>query len=348
MLEKPSKTKSSPDKRNKSKYYRFHRDHGHDTSKCFDLRDQIENLIRHGHLKKYVGKKDSCSSQGKRKFDRTNHDDQDKSPSLKKIEAARKRPVVINTIFGGPSGGQSGNKRKALIRETSHEVNTSYVRSTVAISFSADDLEGVHLPHNDALVISPIIDNMQVQPVLIDGRASTNILSLSTYLALGWEKSQLKRCPTPLVGFSGEMIAAEGCTDLPVTIGENDNKVRKVIEFVMVDGASAYNAILGRPYIHELQVVPSTYHQVMKYPTPCGVEIIKGEQKASRECYATALKGTRTYAVIIGTTSSEVTPGDKLNNELGWGTSKQELKQIKLGSDEKVVSIGSGLKAQIR
>ena len=30
--------KGDPSKRNKSKYCRFHRDHGHDTNKCYDLK----------------------------------------------------------------------------------------------------------------------------------------------------------------------------------------------------------------------------------------------------------------------------------------------------------------------
>lgn len=91
---------------------------------------------------------------------------------------------------------------------------------------------------------------MQVRRVLIDGGASTNIQSLSTYLALDSEKLQLKRCSTPLVGFSSEFVVVEGCTNLPVTMGIGKDEVWKVTESVVVNGASAYNAILGRPYIH--------------------------------------------------------------------------------------------------
>ena len=37
-LKWPKKMKGDPNKRNKNKYYRFHRDHGHDTDECYDLK----------------------------------------------------------------------------------------------------------------------------------------------------------------------------------------------------------------------------------------------------------------------------------------------------------------------
>ena len=50
-LKWPEKMKGDPNKCNRNKYYRFHRDHGHNTDECFDLKQQIENLIRHGKLR---------------------------------------------------------------------------------------------------------------------------------------------------------------------------------------------------------------------------------------------------------------------------------------------------------
>ena len=40
--------------RHDPKYYLYHRDHGHDTKECIQLQDEIEELIRHGHLDKYL------------------------------------------------------------------------------------------------------------------------------------------------------------------------------------------------------------------------------------------------------------------------------------------------------
>ena len=51
----PEKIKGDPNKRNKNKYCRFHRDHGHDTNECYDLKQEIENLIRQGKLRNFLG-----------------------------------------------------------------------------------------------------------------------------------------------------------------------------------------------------------------------------------------------------------------------------------------------------
>ncbi|GAV62523.1 hypothetical protein CFOL_v3_06046, partial [Cephalotus follicularis] len=51
------------EKRDVEKYCRYHRDHGHDTEECKQLKNQIKDLIRKGHLCKYVDKE---APQGRR------------------------------------------------------------------------------------------------------------------------------------------------------------------------------------------------------------------------------------------------------------------------------------------
>ena len=52
----PGKLKGGPNRRSKDKYCCFHRDHGHDTTDCYDLKQQIKALIKQGKLQRFVKK----------------------------------------------------------------------------------------------------------------------------------------------------------------------------------------------------------------------------------------------------------------------------------------------------
>lgn len=159
------------------------------------------------------------------------------------------------------------------------------VANDLQISFSEEDAAQLHQPHNDALVVSLNIVNIKVHRVLVDGGSSANVLSLSVFNAmrLGWER--LRSRLNPLVGFGGHEVYPEGSIELSVTFGDGMTCVTAMVNFLVVDDKSIYNAVLGRPTLHQMRAVPSTYYQVMKFPTPGGVGVIRGEQLISRECY---------------------------------------------------------------
>ena len=52
----PGKLKEDPSIRSRDKYCCFHRDHRHDTIDYYDLKQQIEALIRQGKLQRFVSK----------------------------------------------------------------------------------------------------------------------------------------------------------------------------------------------------------------------------------------------------------------------------------------------------
>lgn len=56
------------------------------------------------------------------------------------------------------------------------------------------------------------------------------------------------------------------------------------VAFTVVDEPSSFNSILGRTWLHAMQVVPSTYHQTLSFFTGWGQTDIWGDQLATREC----------------------------------------------------------------
>ncbi|CAA7014549.1 unnamed protein product [Microthlaspi erraticum] len=78
---------------------------------------------------------------------------------------------------------------------------------------------------------------------LVDNGSSTNILFMDAYKGLGLDENALTRKSTPLVGFSGEVKQTIGEVTLPVYAGG----INRQTKFLILDCATAYNAIMGRP-----------------------------------------------------------------------------------------------------
>lgn len=111
---------------------------------------------------------------------------------------------------------------------------------------------------------------------------------LNTLQQMGLAKSDMVKKLITLVGFSGETKRTIGEISLP-TYAQG---VKFLQKFLIIDCESTYNITMGRPWIHDLKVVPFTYHQVIQFPTPWGVRKICGDQNTGRECYKTSLKRT--------------------------------------------------------
>ena len=156
--------KGDPNKRNKNKYYRFHRDHGHDTNECYDLKQQIENLIRQGKLRHFIGK---------------DHKDE----KLKgKMEESSWPPLgEIRVIIRGTSAGQTSKSKKTylkLVQNVQLSGRSPRTKGTdeQAITFTDKDAERVHHPHDDAIVITLLIADYTTRRVLVDNGSSADIL----------------------------------------------------------------------------------------------------------------------------------------------------------------------------
>ncbi|KAL5776678.1 hypothetical protein ACOSP7_009604 [Xanthoceras sorbifolium] len=56
-------------------------------------------------------------------------------------------------------------------------------------------------------------------------------------------------------------------------------------DFLVIDCPTAYNAVLKRPALNDLEVITSTKYLTLKLPTLTGVKSVHGEQKVAKSCY---------------------------------------------------------------
>ena len=99
-----------------------------------------------------------------------------------------------------------------------------------------------------------------------------------------WVKSQdLIKYDTSLVLFDGRVVIPEGQISLPMIMEGKE----VMVAFIMVSSFSPYAAILSRPWIHTIGVVPSTLHVKVKFRTEQGVAVVQGSQTAAKQCLVT-------------------------------------------------------------
>ena len=109
------KPNSNPlERKNKSKYCRFHQDHRHRTDECRHLKDQVETLIWQGKLQKYVRKVEPHRYQRKDDPNRT-------------LEIGDTKPPAgeIKTTLGGLI---VGGTLKSLKKAQGREINNIHSR----------------------------------------------------------------------------------------------------------------------------------------------------------------------------------------------------------------------------
>ncbi|XP_073035186.1 uncharacterized protein [Primulina eburnea] len=197
---------------------------------------------------------------------------------------------VIKMISGGSTDGDSNRARKAHSRQESFGVEDVGRDEGPVISFGPRDLQGVSLPHNDALVIQAKVANYDVRRVFIDSGSSVNIIFQEVLDQMNLEGYQLQPVETALFGFAGHTVYPRGEITLPLTIGAEELRKTVMTVFTVVSAPTSYNIILGRPAMNALWAVASAYHQKLKFPVGNRVGEVRGDQPSSRKCYAETVK----------------------------------------------------------
>ncbi|PKU67130.1 hypothetical protein MA16_Dca012991 [Dendrobium catenatum] len=191
---------------NQEQYCHFHRSRGHTTEACKQLKEEIERLIRQGYLGRFIanppGRKDTPPTGGQ--------------PTQKQPQNNHQMVGEINTIAGGPL--LSNQVLLAANEEPAQKKN----RVDHCIIFDDTDLEGIHTPHQDPLVINAGIGDpcFNVKRILVDNGSSVDVLFYSTFLSMGLVRKKLQPAAWPLYSFDNRPVWVEGTISLPVTLGE--------------------------------------------------------------------------------------------------------------------------------
>ena len=116
-LKWPKPLSTSSRKHDLKKYCHFHKDHGHYTDECHDLKEQIEELIQRGKLQKFI-KRDHLP--GSRAEDKTHDNAKDDGRDHPKQAMREKRMIA-----GGPV---SKGLYKSLKKTYYWQINSVHIK----------------------------------------------------------------------------------------------------------------------------------------------------------------------------------------------------------------------------
>ncbi|XP_024024960.1 uncharacterized protein LOC112092617 [Morus notabilis] len=253
LLTPPAPMKGDPNKRDKSKYCYFHKDHGHETSSYFQLKGQIEALIQQGQLQEFV---DRVIAERRIALPTTMGKQAGVAQGMNTTDGNNFALNEVRTIFRGPETGDSMRARNLYAREAKGLDCVQFVNMTehaakfakmenIAITFTEEEARKLLHPHNDAIVVSLQVANSLVHRILIDNGSLADILFKDALTKINLGGAKLTPVNTPLQGFTGACIHTEGMITLPVIMGEGNTKVTRMVNFLVVDQPSAYNVIIG-------------------------------------------------------------------------------------------------------
>ena len=153
---------------------------------------------------------------------------------------------------------------------------------------------------------------------------------------MGIDRDRIKPFSSLLVGFGREQVYLVGIVSLSLTAGTAPKASTVMVDFLVVDRPSAYNAIIGRPRLNKLKVATSTYHLMIKFPTKRRVGEVRGDQLAAMRCYNTSMKKASNSTTLIVASVNEAK-----------GELAEPLEEVMVG-EGRVLQIGTCLTWEIR
>jgi hypothetical protein len=130
------------------------------------------------------------------------------------------------------------------------------------------------------LITAPVIANMRLHHVLIDGGAGLNIISHAAFKQLQIPGSRLG-ASRPFSGVSPQLVYPLGSIALPVTFGTEENFRTENVVFDVAEVNLPFNTIIGRPALYRFMAIAHYGYLVLKMPSPTGVLTVRGDRAAA-------------------------------------------------------------------
>jgi hypothetical protein len=219
-------------------------------------------------------------------------DDQGDQGHNAKFQDASK---TVNVFFGGDGDFGSRRDEKLLVREIMSiepEVPRPLHWSEVPMLFSRDDQwTSFSEPGKFLLVLDPVVAEVRLTKVLIDGGSGLNLIFASTLRKMGLDfTDMLVPSKSSFYGIvPGNAAHPLGTVVLPVTFGTRENYRTEFIKFEVANFESSYHAILGRSALAKFMAVPHYVYLLLKMPGQSGVLTLRGDLKKSYDCNQEAI-----------------------------------------------------------
>ncbi|XP_052110160.1 uncharacterized protein LOC107464735 [Arachis duranensis] len=283
LIKPPVKAGTYQDQKyvDKEKHCAFHQKFGHTTDECVVAKDLLERLERQGLLDKYIGSRSQKETVDTRGF-----------------------------AGGGMTNAARKRSYRAMMAMEKTQQDCSVPNSPANIRFSTSDLKSRVPKLDDPMVISVNMGEMTMKKVLLDPESSADVLFYSTFKKMQPRDKSLQPSGGELAGFSGERVPISGYIWLRTTLGEPPNSKTLDIQFLVVDCASPYNVIFGRPSLNSFGAIVSTIHLCIKFLLQDDrIATVHADRREARQCYNASLKITKEGIPRINSVyNSEHTP----------------------------------------
>jgi hypothetical protein len=227
-------------------------------------------------------------------------------------------PEVHNCfmIYGGQAANASARHRK----QERWEVCLVKVAAPVYLDWSdkpitfdrGDHPDFVPSPGRYLLVVDPIIGNVRLSKVLMDGGSNLNIIYAETLELLGVDRSEVRAGAAPFHRIApGKRILRLGRIDLPVCFGTPSNFRKEALTFEVVGFRGTYHAVLGRPCYAKFMAVPNYTYLKLKMSGPNGIITVGSTYRHAYECDVECME----YAEALAESEALIDHLERLSKE---------------------------------